>query len=460
MGARRPARRGLLRPAPADPPGPGRRRHQVVPVPRPGPPPGPGLVDVGPQRGPGHGAAPEHRLPLAHGALLLGRRDPRPARLAGPAPVARVDPLPGRAGRALPAAEPGPVRSGRDRGHVPLRPVALRAHPGRAHLGPAAPVHRPRLDAGAHRAGHPRADVGAPGPLRPRRPHLRLHQRHRAAAGGHRARAVDPLRHLRAARDPPAGGAGGHRPHRRADPRGVAVVDRRALGPGQLRHRRPALHRDGQDGGRRLVGPGAPAGARLLVLLRRRQAGTLDRALGRLHPEPGPDRRHLRAAGHRPAQRGRRPVAVPVLLRQPGGHRAGRLGRRPPVGPPRAAGRGVQGLPPVPGRPGHAEPAPGRAPREPGLRGPHRHGRHRPGRAGPPPGAARGRGPRRAGPPGPAPAVARPDGGRQPAAPRGGARVLDRGRLRDRRPRPAARRGLRQPHPRGAGLGLRLLPLG
>ena len=70
-GADVPARRGDLHPAAAHQARQGQRRHQVLPLSRPRPDARPGSVDVGPEHRDGHGHPPEHRLPVADGAVLL-----------------------------------------------------------------------------------------------------------------------------------------------------------------------------------------------------------------------------------------------------------------------------------------------------------------------------------------------------------------------------------------------------
>ena len=90
--------------------------------------------------------------------------------------------------------------------------------------------------------------------------------------------------------------------HRRAHPRGLAVVDRRALGRRRLRHQHPQVHRDDSH---RLVDVAlvrGPARARLLVLLRSGQAGPLDRGVDRLSPVDLADRGQLSPPDPRPGR--------------------------------------------------------------------------------------------------------------------------------------------------------------
>ena len=73
--------------------GRGHLGHQDLPLPRPGALPVPGGLHVEPDGGPGHGHPRVHRLPAAHGALLLALLGPARPRLGGPAAVAGGDPL-------------------------------------------------------------------------------------------------------------------------------------------------------------------------------------------------------------------------------------------------------------------------------------------------------------------------------------------------------------------------------
>ena len=93
-------------------PGEVERGHQAVPLPRPR-----ALVakapTVGPDRGHGHGHAPDHRLPVADGALLLAHAAPRPPRLGRRAALAGHAPLRRRRRRRVPLRTFGPAAARR-----------------------------------------------------------------------------------------------------------------------------------------------------------------------------------------------------------------------------------------------------------------------------------------------------------------------------------------------------------
>ena len=102
--------------------------------------------------------------------------------------------------------------------------------------------------------------------------------------------------------------------HRRAQRPHLAVVDRRAEPAGRVRPQRAQVH--GDDQGRRDGGSlgGGPPRARLLVLLRRRQARALDRGHDRLHGAALADPGELRDPGHRDAVGRVHPLATPRVL--------------------------------------------------------------------------------------------------------------------------------------------------
>ena len=131
-------------------------------------------------------------------------------------------------------------------------------------------------------------------------------------------------------------GTRGGRPHRCADARRLAVVDRRPLGAGQVRHPDPPLHRDLRDGGEGLERAGGAARARLLVLLRRRQARPVDRAERRLHPAPVAHRCRLPPGDRWPSRCRSSAVEAARLLRRTPRDRHDHRGRLTPVRRPDA----------------------------------------------------------------------------------------------------------------------------
>ena len=434
-------------------PGLGRRRHQDLPLPGPEPPAGPRPHPVGRRPGPGHRHPPEHRLPVADGALLLAGREPGPARLAGPAAVAGDAAGRGRPRSAVSAALPGLGGPGAaDRGPgLPAQPLSA------ALLGPdldsAGPLGRVGLADRAHRAGRPDRRMALPGPVRLGRGHGRKRQRHQPGAGRAGPGAVAGPRGVGSAQRLLEEGRGRRRPHRGAHRRGVAVVDGRAGRPGGLQPAGHPLHRELQGGGRRQHRPRDPARARLLVLLRQRQARRLDRAQRGLHPGPLAGVRQLRSGGGDPGAGLGPALEPPRLLLAPAGRRRPDRGGGPSLGRP-VAGRGpVQGVHPHRRRPGPAVHPPGR-PAGGAVGGGAGRGRrqrpsaaHAPARRG---GRRRGAAGRGAQQPG---HVEGPHGGGAPAPPRGPAGVLAGG---GRRPGP----GRAGPGVGGARLGLRLLPVG
>ena len=109
-------------------PGSHARRHEAVPVPRPGPPHRRRAVHLGHPPVRRLGAAPDHRLPVAAGPVVLGVRPARRARLGGPPAVDRHAAVPGGAGACYWAARllglPKQRRAGRRR-----RLPAVAVHP-------------------------------------------------------------------------------------------------------------------------------------------------------------------------------------------------------------------------------------------------------------------------------------------------------------------------------------------
>ncbi len=466
------ARRGHLPPAGVHPAGPGRRGHQDLPVPGPGPAAAGRRLPVGPGRGPRRGDPPGHRLPLADGALLLVPRRHRGARLDGPAPLAGLAPVRRRGRRALPPAHaglarptggrrgrapdgdgPGPlVGRGHGRGRAGLRPQPLRPGLRGPDLGHPAPLGRAPLADRPPGPGDPGRRLALPRRLRPGHPHHQQHQPDLGGPGRHRADPVAGLRRL----DRPGGalapgpgrGVAHGGPHRR----GVPVVVRGPRRRGPVRHPDRPLHRDLPGGRRRLDDPGGGAGARLLVLLRQRQARPVDRPQHPLHAVRHPDL--LRPAGLRLPVRRPHPVPVSPLLRHPdrGGHAGGR--RRAPLRRPLGGGW-------PPGRVDQDRPRTGVPQHRPGPTAPGpRHlgpaGRRRggPGPAPPPPVPPHRSGRRGARDRQPARHLGRPDGGPEPAPGRGPAQLLGGRRRVHRQPR------RRHPGARAAGHRLRRLPVG
>ena len=376
LGAARLPRRRHLHVHAHDRPGLRGGRHQGLPVPGSRSSPLPGMVPVGPERRAGHRHAPEHRLPVADGPVVLGFRPPRRADVGGPAPLDRHPALPRRRRCALSRAHVGlgthPAgRRPRRRFHLRLLPLRPRLR--RQDLGPAPALGRPSLVGGADPSGHSGPVVALPGAHRPGGGHDRGDERHVDPAGRPGPTAVGPVRRVRA-----PGGEGRRRPRRRpedrrAQPGGVAVVDRRAGGAGQLRPRRPALHGVDRDRRPQLARLRGAAGPRLLVLLRHRQARPVDRAGADLHPVPRAHRHRLRSGDLGRGRRRHDPVAT--AGRGGGPHRGrDRRGRRClSVRPSGAPGPGDQGLRYLlDHRPRPAEHRPGRTARVPRHRPRHR----------------------------------------------------------------------------------------
>ena len=150
---------------------------------------------------------------------------------------------------------------------------------------------------GAHGAGRPHRRLATPGAVRSHRRHRGQRQRHQPGTGRPRTGAVARTRGRHRPRYRAAPGAGRRRPHRRVQRERVAVVDRRPGAAGRLQPERPALHREPRGGGGGLDRSRGAARPRVLVLLRQRQAGTMDRAQRRLHPGRMADLRGIRAGG-------------------------------------------------------------------------------------------------------------------------------------------------------------------
>ena len=248
------ARAARVRPAAAHRAGQGRRRHQAVPLPRSRPAARARAVDVGPEHRARHGHPPEHRLPVPDGPVLLGARHGSacPTGSRSGSGSARILLFAGLGVLYL-LRTLGRPRPGRRRRRARVHAHAVLARLRGAHLGDPAAVGGAAV---ADRVRDPQAlrDGGwrypalfaivvqvvgsvnatalvfagiAPAAV-DRRTRVLVDARGRLAA---RARAtVAKIGVLTLAH--------------------VAVVDRRALGPGQLRPRHPAVHRDGRDGRR------------------------------------------------------------------------------------------------------------------------------------------------------------------------------------------------------------------
>ena len=371
-----PAGRCRLRPAAADPTWSGRGRHEDVPVPGSGTPALTSGTDVGPEHRHGDGDAPEHRIPVAHGSVLLADGRHRPPGLGRPTSVVGLDHPAGRARCALDAPGAPMGRRGGHRGVLRLCAQPVPARVRGAHLGHPPSVRRAPV---ADRPGRSRTatqGLGHPGGVRARHADRRRCQRHVAHPRHVRSAAVVPARDLRRPRGHlrpgTRDGAADHGPDRRD----LAVVGRRVDDPGGLRHPDPALHRDLRDRRGGSTRSRGPPGARLLVLLRHRRTGRVDRVDGPLRRVGPVDRalvpRPRAGTGGRVAD----PVAAPGVLRVDHRGRPRALGRCPSMGEPVAVRTGLPGL--GARRPGPVVPfdPPGRAAGDPGARGvPRRRGR-------------------------------------------------------------------------------------
>ncbi len=257
-----------VRADPVDRRRPGQRRHQVVSHDRPVRTPRPSDLDVGPECGCRHGAAPEHRVSVPARPLLLADGRHRQSRLVHPAAALGHD----RVRSGLRCVPPRPMaRLERSRGarrRVRLRLQPLRPVVSRSTVDHPRTVGGPALDgpAGSEGRAHPILEAGRPvrgdrcagrvgecdvvGPRRPRPGDLADHRRRLTACG---ARRCCPSR----SEDRGAVGAG------------VGVVDRRAAGTGNVRHPHSAIHRDLRVGRRREHARRDHQRAGLLVALRR-----------------------------------------------------------------------------------------------------------------------------------------------------------------------------------------------
>ncbi len=170
-----------------------------------------------------------------------------------------------------------------------------------------------------------------PAALRPHRHHRRHHQRHRRSCSSASAPSSGWCGSWRCGRCPRRRVVAAVGAHRRAHRGCHRLVDRRSVGPGHLRHRRPPVHGVGGGHGRGLLRPGGAPGARLLVLLRRRPR----RSVGGAQPPvpvrcPAPGGQ-LRRAHPGPGGRCGGPVERAHLLRRPDGRRAGAGGGNVPL---------------------------------------------------------------------------------------------------------------------------------
>ena len=132
--------------------------------------------------------------------------------------------------------------------------------------------------------------------------------------------------------------------HRPAHARHLAVVDVGALGAGELRTRRPEVHRDGRDGLADLVRERDPARPRLLVLLLQGPHRTVERRRPRHDAVAVADLRQLLGPGARPALGRRRALARPRVLRAARARRHDRRRRRVAVRQPVDPRFALQGL--------------------------------------------------------------------------------------------------------------------
>ena len=176
-------------------PGSPQRRHEAVPLPRPVAADAPGAVPVGHLGGRRGRHPPDHRLPLADGALLPRRPRPRPPRLGHPAAVDRIDPALRRARRPRAVPHPhAPQAPGAARRGARLRPQPLRARPRHGAVGPAVALRRLRLAGVDPRAGAGRRDLALAGGVRAARDHVRLVERHLGLLRPPRRGDLGPLR--------------------------------------------------------------------------------------------------------------------------------------------------------------------------------------------------------------------------------------------------------------------------
>ena len=251
----------------------------------------------------GHDHAPEHRIPVPDGPVVLGVRSPRFARLGGATTLARDCAVRRRGGRALAVSSSRPSRNARDRrrhrvSREPLRRAVLRSHVGApSAVGRAAVVAR----TGGCRA--PNQWLASPGSLRAG---LHLRQRHECIlAGVHRdwTAAVGPLRDLGSPRDRCGTRSPCINPTRVDDHPFAAVVGGRASDPGTLRPPDSPTYRERRHGRADIHRRRSEPRAGLLVRLRPRRIVAVDQCGARLYPKPLADRGELRGAHRCPAGR-------------------------------------------------------------------------------------------------------------------------------------------------------------
>ena len=169
----------------------GRRRHQELPLHRPGAIARSGCLDVGPEHRLRHRHAPEHRLPVPDGTVVLRvQRGPR-ADVGGPAPLARHDHRVRRVRRALPRPRAGDARARRTGGGAALHVQPVLAALRVADLGAPRPVGRVAVDDRAHVLHAARRRMALSRDLRPRGATRRRRERHRADLRRARAGALD-----------------------------------------------------------------------------------------------------------------------------------------------------------------------------------------------------------------------------------------------------------------------------
>jgi hypothetical protein len=280
-----------VRAASAHESGTGRRRHQGLSHDRPVTMVVEGRVALVARHRRGRCHAPEHRLPLADGPVVLDVRPTRCAHVGRPAVVARHDHV-RRRSRHLVVVPSIPRSTHRHRRRVLLHAVAVRPAVQRTDVGHVAAVGRSALADRSHRDGSSATIVEGTRTVRAPARHDRRHQRNVVGPRGVRTRVVAHLhrrpsaqlriRQRDAARASHTIGRRGGA-HRRAVGVDSGMVDGRATQPGRVRTPDPQVHRDLPDGRQLLLGSRSPSRTRTLVLLRRRPARCVGPALGHLY---------------------------------------------------------------------------------------------------------------------------------------------------------------------------------